>query len=171
MERISPVILCFVAAFASAAYGQASRIEPVHVSAGAVLTFYLHARLNPTSGDSLDGLPKGTLLRVKMLDPIDSVVNADGTEFHGTVMSGLTSSGELVIHSGSEVRGILALLRSRSHPEGFRYELLITSLTDHGKSYALTASLNPSLADFPVASSAKPATKADAKSSGSGATH
>jgi hypothetical protein len=141
------------------------------VSAGTVQTFYLHARLNPTSGDSVDGLPKGTLLRVKMLDSIDSAVNADGTEFHGTVVSGLTSSGELVIHSGSEVRGILALLRSRSHPEGFRYELLITDLTDHGKSYTLTASLNPSLADSPVASKSKPGTRVNSKSSESGATH
>jgi hypothetical protein len=63
------------------------------------------------------------------------------------------------------------LLRSRSHPEGFRYELLITSLTDHGKSYILTASLNPSLADSRTASNTKPATRVGPKSSESGATH
>jgi hypothetical protein len=171
MKRILVAALFFVSPFVSTSRGQASRIEPVHVSAGTVLTFYLHARLNPTSGDSVDGLPKGTLLRVKMLDSIDSTVNADGTEFHGTVMSGLTSSGELVIHPGSEVRGILALLRSRSHPEGFRYELLITDLTDHGKSYTLTASLNRSLADSPIVSTSKPAAKASSKSSESGAPH
>lgn len=173
MKRIALVVLvlCLASAFANIAHGQTSRIEPVRVSAGTVLTFYLHARLNATSGDGADGLPKGTLLRVKMLDSIDSAVNADGTEFHGTVMSGLTSSGEVVIHPESEVRGILALLRSRSHPEGFRYELLITSLTDQGKSYTLTASLNPSLADSPVASTSKPAPRANPKSSGSGATH
>ena len=167
MKRIALVALFFV----GTAFGQSSRIEPVHVSAGTVLTFYLHARLNPTSGDSVDGLPKGSLLRVKMLDSIDSSVNADGAEFHGTVVSGLTSSGELVIHSGSEVRGILALLRSRSHPEGFRYELLITDLADHGRSYTLTASLNPSLADSPVASASKTAPKGNSKSSESGTTH
>jgi hypothetical protein len=83
----------------------------------------------------------------------------------------LTSSGELVIHPESKVKGILALLRSRSHPEGFRYELLITSLTDHGKSYALTASLNPSFADSAVASNSKPTPKDKPKSSESGATH
>jgi hypothetical protein len=171
MKRIALAALCLVSALAVPTHGQASRIEPVRVSAGTVLTFYLHARLNPTSGDSVDGLPKGSLLRVKMLDSIDSAVNADGTEFHGTVVSGLASSGEVVIHSESEVRGILALLRSRSHPEGFRYELLITSLTDHGKSYVLTASLKPSLADSPVASVSKPAPRANPKSSGSGATH
>ncbi len=167
MKRIL-VAMCFVGAFGSTAHGQTSNIEPVHVSAGTVLTFYLHARLNPTNGNDVDGLPKGTLLRVKMRNSIDSAVNADRTEFHGTVVSGLTSSGELVIHSGAEVRGILALLRSRSHPEGFRYELLITDLTDHGKSYTVTASLNPSLAD---SSTSKPTTRVNSSSSESSATH
>lgn len=171
MKRIALVSICLACAFASTAHAQASRIEPVHVAAGTVQTFYLHARLNPTSGDPVDGLPKGSLLRVKMLDSVDSAVNPDGAEFHGTVISGLTSSGEVVIHSGSEVRGILALLRSRNHPEGFRYELLITDLSDHGKSYSLTASLKPSLADSAVASTAKPVPKANLKSSESGATH
>ena len=174
MKRIALVALFLGGAFAGVARGQSSQtsgIIPVHAPAGTVLTFYLHARLNPTNGDSLDGLPKGTLLRVKMLDSVDSAVNADGTEFRGTVVSGLTSSGEIVIHTESEVRGILALLRSRSHPEGFRYELLITSLTDHGKSYALTASLMPSLADSQVASNSKPATKDSAKSPESSVTH
>jgi hypothetical protein len=173
MKRIALVAVCLSSAFASVAQGQTSSTTPVpvRVTAGTVLTFYLHARLNPTSGDGLDGLPKGTLLRVKMLDSIDSAVNADGTEFRGTVMSGLTSSGELVIHPESEVRGILALLRSKSHPEGFRYELLITGLTDHGKSYALTASLNPSFTDSPVAANSKPATKDKPKPSESGTTH
>lgn len=176
MKRIALVALLLASAFASAAESQtsqtsASSIVPVRVSAGSVLTFYLHARLNPTSGDSLDGLPKGTLLRVKMLESIDSAKDADGTEFRGMVVSGLTSSGELVIHPESEVKGILALLRSSSHPEGFRYELLITSLTDHGKSYALTASLAPSLADSQVASNPKPAAKDNPKASESGVTH
>lgn len=173
MKRMALVALFLASAFASVAQGQASSTVPVpvRVTAGTVLTFYLHARLNPTSGDSLDGLPKGTLLRVTMLDSIDSAVNADGTEFHGTVVSGLTSSGELVIHPESEVKGILALLRSMSHPEGFRYELLITSLTDHGKSYALTASLTASLTDSSVASNSKPAKKDSVKPSDPGATH
>lgn len=171
MKRIVLVAWCFVTVFASNTHSQTHRIEPVHVSAGAVLTFYLHARLNPTSGDSVDGLPKGSLLRVKMLDSIDSAIDADGTAFHGTVVSGLTSSGELVIRPGSDVRGILALLRSRAHPEGFRFELLITDLVDHGKSYTLTASLKPSLADSPVASTSKPAPRVNSKSAESGATH
>jgi len=39
------------------------------------------------------------------------------------------------------------LLRSKTHPEGFRYELLVTGLTDRGKSFDLTASLNSSFLD------------------------
>jgi hypothetical protein len=167
MKRIAAVILCLAGAFANAARGQAYKIEQVQVVSGTVLTFYLHARLNPTSGDVLDALPKGTLLRVKMLDSIDSSVNPDGTQFHGSVVSALASEGNVVIHRESEVRGILALLRSRSHPDGFRYELLITGLSDHGKSYALTASLNPSFSDS-SASAAKPATKDSPKPAGSG---
>jgi len=171
MKRIAALALCLASAFEGTARGQASRVEPVRVSAGTILTFFLHPRLNSTNGDSVDGLPEGTLLRVKMLDSIDSAVNPDGTEFHGAVVSGVASSGEAVIHPESEVRGILVLLRSRSHPEGFRYELLITSLTDRGKSHILTASLNPSLADSPVASTSKTDPGANPKSSAVGIAH
>lgn len=170
MKRIALAVLCLAVAFASAAHGQASKVEQVQVASGSVLTFYLHARLNAASGDAVDALPKGSLLRVKMLDSIDSNVNPDGTEFHGLVVSALASEGNVVIHPEAEVRGILALLRSRSHPEGFRYELLITALKDHGKSYALTASLNPSFSD-PSANNSKPATKDSPKPAGSGTNH
>jgi len=53
----------------------------------------------------------------------------------------------VVIHSEAEVRGLLVLLRKQNHPNGFRYELLLTELSDHGKSYLLTASLNDSFFD------------------------
>src|SRR5205807_7820153 len=104
MKRIVPAALSFLAALTIATYGQAFKVGPVRVSAGTVLTFYLHARLNTTNGDGVDGLPKGTLLRVKMLDCIDSAVNGDGTEFHGTVVSGLASSREIVIQDRKSTR-------------------------------------------------------------------
>jgi hypothetical protein len=96
-----------------------------------------------------------------MLDSIDSDVNHDGAEFRGSITASLALGGEVIIHSEAEVRGILVLLRSRSHPDGFRYELLVTGLTDQGKSYDLTASLNPSFVDttVPPAPVARPATK------------
>ncbi len=96
-----------------------------------------------------------------MLDSIDSGVDQDGAEFHGLLTVPLVLGGEVIVRPEAEVRGLLVLLRSRNHPEGFRYELLVTGLTDHGKSYDLTASLNPSFVDpavQPVADS-KPTTK------------
>jgi len=74
-------------------------------------------------------------------------VHRDGAQFHGSIVVPLVLAGEVIVRSEAEVRGLLVLLRSRSHPEGFRYELLITGLTDRGKSYELTASLNPSFLD------------------------
>jgi hypothetical protein len=144
MHRYVAVILCLIGVFAGAAHAQSLSIEPIHVSAGTVLTFHLQTRLNPKDGNEIDVLPKGTVLKVKMLDAVDSGVDHDGVEFHGAVVSSIVAGNEVVVHSQAEVRGILALLRSRNHPEGFRYELLITSVTDQGKTYNLTASLNPS---------------------------
>jgi len=124
-----------------------SPVKPIHVPAGTVLTFYLQTRLNPANGNLLDQFPKGTLLSIKILDPIDSDVTRDGAEFHGLITSPLVSGDEVVIHADSEVRGLFALLRSRNHPDGFRYELLVTGINDGGKLFQLTASLNPSFMD------------------------
>lgn len=158
MRRSLAAVLCFISLLASAVYAQTSTVTPIRVTAGAILRFHLQTRLNPTAGDALDALPKGTVLEVRMLDSIDSAADRDGAEFHGTLAAPLALGGEVIIHSEAEVRGLLVLLRSKSHPEGFRYELLVTGLTDHGKSYDLTASLNPSFLD----SAAQPS--ADAKS-------
>jgi hypothetical protein len=138
-------------------------VPPLRVPAGTVLTFHLQTRLRPIADDPLNALPQGTTLNVKILRPIDSTVDRDGSEFHGWVVSDLSLGNGVVIHAESEVRGLLVLLRSRSHPNGFRYELLLTELTDHGKSYPLTASLNTSFFD----SGAQPAaaTKVAAKDS------
>ena len=165
MHRVLAVALCFLGVLAGAAHAQTSTLEPVHIAAGTILDFHLQTRLHPGDGNALDILPKGTVLRVKMLEPIDSTVNLDGAAFHGVIVSSLESGGEVVVHSEAEVTGIFVLLRSRSHPDGFRYELLVTGLKDHGKLYALTAFLSSSVADNgsqPVAS-AKAATKEDSK--------
>jgi hypothetical protein len=147
MRRSVVGVLCFVSLFAAAAHGQNPSVAPLRVTAGTVLKFHLQTRLNPTGGDALDALPKGTLLQVRMLDSIDSAADRDGTEFHGSLAAPLVSGGEVIVRTEAEVRGLLVLLRSRNHPQGFRYELLVTTLTDRGKSYDLTASLNPSFLD------------------------
>jgi hypothetical protein len=149
MRRSFAAAICSISLLATLALGQRPTIAiaPVRVTSGTVLKFHLQTRLNQTSGDALDALPKGTVLEVRILDSIDSDYDRDGTEFRGTLVTPLVSEGEVIIHSEAEVRGLLVLLRSRSHPDGFRYELLVTGLTDRGKSYDLTASLNPSFLD------------------------
>jgi hypothetical protein len=147
-------LLCVASVFAGASFGQAvnSAVEPLKFQAGTVLPFYIQTRLNPAAGDPLDSLPQGTVLHVKILRPIDSTRDRDGSEFHGWVASDLALGDGVVIHADAEVRGLLVLLRSRNHPNGFRYELLLTEITDHGKSYPLTASLNASFFDAPQSS-------------------
>ena len=161
MPRSLVAALCFLSLLAAATYSQPPAVAPVRVAAGSVLKFHLQTRLNPTAGDALDAFPKGTILEVRMFDSIDSAVDRDGAEFHGTLAAPLVLGGEVIIRSEAEVRGLLVLLRSRSHPDGFRYELLITRLTDRGKSYDLTASLTPSFLDpgTQPASGSKPTAK------------
>jgi hypothetical protein len=86
-------------------------------------------------------------LHVKILNAIVSGADRDGSEFHGLIVSDISIGDGVVIHSDAEVRGLLVLLRSRNHPDGFRYELLLTQITDAGKSYPLTASLHSSFFD------------------------
>ncbi len=144
MRFPSVVVLCIATMLAKPVHAQTFILEPIHVPAGTVLNFHLQTRLNPGSGNDVDILPGGTVLRVKILDTIDSAADRDGSEFHGVVVSPVLAGKTTVLHAEAEVRGIFALLRSRNHPEGFRYELLITSVNDRGKNYDLTASLNAS---------------------------
>ena len=170
MHRFAAVFLCSVCVFIGAAHGQNASIEPVQAASGTVLTFHLQTRLNPADRNEMDVLPKGTVLRVKLLNGIDSSLDGDGSEFHGEVMDSVSAGDKIIVHSEAEVRGMLVLLRSRNHPEGFRYELLVTSLTDQAKTYDVTASLNPSF--FDGGTSAPPVSKAEAqpepKSNGAG---
>jgi hypothetical protein len=146
MRRFQAIILCVLCAWIYPTFAQSSIVSPVHVSAGQVLTFYLQTRLTPSAENPIDALPKGTVLRVRLLDAIDSITESDGTIFHGVLESPLTDSrnGPLV-EKHAEVRGLLVLLRSKGHPDGFRYELLLTGLNVNGKTQDLTATLNPSL--------------------------
>jgi hypothetical protein len=147
MQRYALAVLCLCGVLTCQARGQKTTAEPVQIASGTILIFHLQTRLSPGAGNETDILPKGTVLKVKLLNTVDSKVDRDGSEFRGEVVSSVLSGNEVVLHSESEVRGLLALLRSKNHPEGFRYELLITKVSDHGKSYDLTASLSPSFVD------------------------
>jgi len=158
MRRTMLAVVCYLTVVSGDVWGQANQtnaVKPIHVPAGTVLKFYLQTRLNPADGSAIDLLPKGTVLSVKVLDSIDSDLTQDGAEFRGVVVSPLVSHDEVIIRADAEVRGLFALLRSRNHPEGFRYELLITAIADGGKLFQLTASLNSSFADSTPQDSAK----------------
>ena len=158
MWSIRSVVLCALALCIVPVFAKPANLEPVQAAAGTVLTFYLQTRLNPTAVNALDELPKGTVLRVRLLNSIDSKVDRDGASFRAVLVSPLVAANnEVIVHADAEVRGLLVLLRSRNHPEGFRYELLLVSVMENGKPYDLTASLNPSFWD-----TQKPATTGNA---------
>src|SRR6266705_7063586 len=109
MHRSLVAVLCLISLLASASHGQGPSIAPMRVAAGTVLKFHVQTRLNPTSGDALDALPKGTILQVRVLDSIDSASDRDGTEFHGTLAAPLVSGGQVIVRNEAEVRGLLVL--------------------------------------------------------------
>lgn len=148
MRCIRVGILCVLSWSVRPLFAQSYDIAPMHFAAGNVLTFYSQNRLNPSPVNPLDVLPKGTLMRIKLLDEIDSSTQTDGAPFRG-ILEGPLADGHnaALTEEHAEVRGLLVLLRSRTHPEGFRYELLLTGVNVHGKMQELTATLNPSLFD------------------------
>jgi hypothetical protein len=125
-----------------------SEIEPIRVAAGTVLSFRVQMRMKSPGGDAIEAsFPKGSVLQVKMLDSLDSTNDRDGAPFRGTVVSSEVGGSAVLLQSEPEVHGLLVLLRSQAHPEGFRYELLVTEIVENGKSYPITASLSSSLFD------------------------
>ena len=152
MHRIRPGVLCAIL-LSYPVLAQNPGVTPIHMPAGSILTFYSQTRMNQQIGNPLDGLPKGTLLHVKLLEAIDSKMEADGTAFHGVLQTPvLDRRNAVLVERHAEVRGVLALLRSKNHPEGFRYELLLTGVNVDGKMQDLTAILNPTFSDAPKTS-------------------
>lgn len=57
-------------------------------------------------------IPQGTVLSVRLIDPIDSEKNQVGDTFHATLNQPLTINGDTVIPSGSDVQGHLVDVKS-----------------------------------------------------------
>jgi len=131
--------------FAAPSFSQSASIRPLQIPAGAIVNFELQSRLNPSASDPADALPAGTKMRVKILGNIDSRVDQDGSAFQGILVSPLEQNNHVVLEANAQVKGLFALLRSKQHPEGFKYDLLVTNVVDGGRSYVVTASLDPSL--------------------------
>ena len=148
MYRYAVAALCLIGVVPTISRGQKSTLEPLSLPSGTIVTFHVQARLNPGAGES-DSLPKGATLNVRLLAAVDSAVNEDGSPFHGELVAPVfDADGKTVlVPAHAQAEGILVLLRSRNHPDGFRYELLLIRITDHGRELDLTASLNPSLTD------------------------
>ena len=143
---IRPAIIAALAVlFAAPGFSQSASISPLQIPAGSVVTFQIQSRLSPASDNAADALPAGTQMRVKLLDRIDSRTEEDGATFDGVLVSPIEQNDRVLIGANAQAHGLLALLRSRQHPEGFRYELLVTNIVDSGKSYVVTASLDSSL--------------------------
>jgi hypothetical protein len=146
MHRYAIGVLCSIAMLAVPLRGQKPTLEPIHVAAGTVLTFHLQTRLHPAHENATDALPRGTEIRVKILDSIDSSVDRDGAEFHGVLVTPIVSGYQVIVHAESEVLGCSYYCGAGIIPTG-SYELLVTDVKDHGKLSELTASLNPSVFD------------------------
>lgn len=131
---------------ASAAFGQTP--EAPRFAAGSELSFHLQSRFRPDTMNEADSLPRGTELRVRLLQPIETA--HDGDEVQGELIEPIVYREKTVLHAGATVKILVVLLRSRTHPEGFRYELLATRVEDKQKPFDITASLGTSLADGPA---------------------
>lgn len=171
MRSFALAFLCAMSVCTASTYGQSTGVPPLQVVAGTVVTFYSQTRLHPGAGNALDALPRGTTLKVKLLETINSNVDHDGLEFRGALVTPLQFGNEVIVHSDAEVHGLLVLLRSRNHPEGFRYELVVTSVNENGKCFEMTASLNPSFFDEAASHAAPPASNETSGNDREPATH
>jgi hypothetical protein len=131
--------VCAAFLIASGAVAQTPSVKPIQFISGTILTFRLQTRLKADAGDVLNDFPADATLQVKMLSSTGPAANPDGISFQGIVMLPLSVAGNVVIHPGALVNGLQILLRNKNHPEGFRYELLITGLVDQGESHTVTA--------------------------------
>ncbi len=67
----------------------------------------------------MDVLPSGTILRVKILDSIDSNVDRDGAEFRGVIVSSVVAGKVTVLHPDAEVRGIFRAVEKQKPSRWF----------------------------------------------------
>lgn len=92
-----------------------------------MLTFHLQTRLNPDDRNETEALPKGTLIRVRLLDSVDSDADHDGSEFHGTVVSSVVSGNEVIVHPIRKSGAYLHYSGAETTPKDF-----VTNLSSPG---------------------------------------
>jgi hypothetical protein len=81
-------------------------------------------------------VPYGTVLSVRLVDPIDSERNQLGDVFHATLNAPITQDGAVVIPSGSDVQGHLADVKSAGKFAGKSVVILqLDSISSGGQTY------------------------------------
>jgi len=98
------------------ARGQVRVCLPVPAPPGTVLTFHLQTRLNPADRNEMDSRQRGRCFPVRMLSALIQSWITTESVFHCEVVEFGSAGSKIIVHSESEVRGILVLLRSRNHP-------------------------------------------------------
>ncbi len=81
-------------------------------------------------------VPYGTVLSVRLVDPIDSEKNQLGDVFHATLNAPITQDGAVVIPSGSDVNGHLVDVKSAGRFAGKSIVVLqLDSISAGGQTY------------------------------------
>ena len=81
-------------------------------------------------------IPQGTVLVVRLVEPIDSDKNQASDIFHATLNNPITINGETVVPSGSDVRGYLVDVESAGRFAGqSRVILQLDSINSGGQTY------------------------------------
>ena len=83
-------------------------------------------------------IPEGTIVAVRLIDPIDTERNKAGDTFRATLSQPVMVGDEVVIPSDADVEGQIVNAASAGHFTGqSALALTLTRLRMHGKAYAL----------------------------------
>ena len=102
MVRYIACLVCAASLLLVPAFAQTQTLEPLSFASGAVLDFHLQTRFHPDVENDADLLPKGAILRVKLLSPVDSHTTPDGGEIRGVVTEAMTWGDKAIIHPGAQ---------------------------------------------------------------------
>lgn len=81
-------------------------------------------------------LDPGTVLSIRMIDPIDSDRNQIGDRFHATLDTPISINDQVVVPAGADIEGRVAELRTAGHFTGqSQVALELTSLGINGRRY------------------------------------
>jgi hypothetical protein len=81
-------------------------------------------------------IDSGTVLSIRMIDPIDSDRNQIGDRFHATLDTPISVNDQIVLPQGADVEGRVAELRSSGHFTGqSQIALELTTVSVNGRRY------------------------------------